>query len=73
MKRASWIQNAYEALTTEAKASLGRFDTHTYSDRSSENFAVLKQTAVNSGKNFWMSEVDNGNLAGTNAKNMVQV
>ena len=63
-------KTAYEALTTEAKAALGRFDTHTYSDRSSENFAALKQTAVNSGKNFWMSEVDNGNLAGTNAKNM---
>ncbi len=62
--------SSYNALTDEAKSALGRFDTHSYSDRSAANFASLKQTAIDSGKNFWMSEVDNGGTAGTNAGNM---
>ncbi|MDO5396842.1 MAG: glycoside hydrolase [bacterium] len=47
----------YSMLTEEAKAALGRIDTHTYSG---SNRAGAKSTAVNAGKDLWMSEVDGG-------------
>ncbi len=47
--------NNYASLTAEAKTALGRIDTHTYSG---SNRAGAKQTAVNAGKDLWMSEVD---------------
>ncbi len=47
----------YGKLTDEAKAALGRIDTHTYSG---SNRAGAKATAVNAGKDLWMSEVDGG-------------
>ena len=47
----------YGKLTDEAKEALGRIDTHTYSG---SNRAGAKQTAVDAGKDLWMSEVDGG-------------
>lgn len=47
----------YALLTDEAKAALGRIDTHTYGG---SQRAKLKETAVNAGKDLWMSEVDGG-------------
>ncbi len=47
----------YALLTDEAKAALGRIDTHTYGGSQRRQ---LKETAVNAGKNLWMSEVDGG-------------
>ena len=49
--------SSYNALTDEGKAALDRIDTHTYGG---SNRAGLKQTAVDAGKNLWMSEVDGG-------------
>ncbi len=58
---------SYNALSPEAKNAVGRLDTHTYSGgRRSE----LKETAIAAGKNLWMSEVDGGATAGTNAGEM---
>lgn len=48
---------SYNALTDEAKAALGRIDTHTYGG---SRRAALKSTAVAAGKPLWMSEVDGG-------------
>ncbi|NDO18866.1 hypothetical protein FMM68_04250 [Lachnospiraceae bacterium MD329] len=47
----------YSKLTDEAKKALGRIDTHTYSG---SNRKGAKETALNAGKNLWMSEVDGG-------------
>lgn len=47
----------YPKLSDEAKTALGRIDTHTYSG---SNRAGAKSTAVNAGKDLWMSEVDGG-------------
>ncbi len=58
---------SYNALSDEAKAALGRIDSHSYGG---SNFSGLKQTAIDAGKNLWMSEVDNGGTAGTNAGEM---
>ena len=59
--------SSYKALSGDAKAALGRIDTHTYSgsDRTG-----LKNTAISAGKNLWMSEVDGNGTAGTNAGEM---
>lgn len=45
----------FAKLSPEARAALGRIDTHTYqgSDR-----AEVRETAIRAGKNLWMSEVD---------------
>lgn len=45
----------FAKLSPEARAALGRIDTHTYqgSDR-----AGVRETALLAGKNLWMSEVD---------------
>ena len=47
----------YAKLSDEAKTALGRIDTHTYGGNQR---AALKQTAINAGKDLWMSEVDGG-------------
>ncbi len=47
--------SSFGALTETARANLDRLDTHTYGG---SKRAELKQTAVNGGKNLWMSEVD---------------
>lgn len=59
--------DSFNALTDEAKAALGRLDTHTYGG---SKRAELKKTAADAGKNLWMSEVDNGGTAGTDAGDM---
>ena len=56
-----------DKLTEEAKAALGRIDTHTYGG---SKRAELKAKALSMGKDLWMSEVDGGWQAGTNAENM---
>lgn len=59
--------SSYNKLSADAKSALGRIDTHTYSgsDRSG-----LRSLAVSEGKNLWMSEVDGGSVAGSNAGQM---
>ncbi len=47
----------YPQLSDEAKAALGRIDTHTYSG---SDRAGVKRTAINASKTLWMSEVDKG-------------
>lgn len=59
--------SSYNALSADAKNAIGRIDTHTYSG---SKRSQLKETAVSAGKNLWMSEVDGGNTAGTNAGEM---
>ncbi|MBE6846903.1 MAG: alpha-L-arabinofuranosidase [Ruminococcus sp.] len=59
--------SSYNALSAEAKAALQRIDTHTYSG---SKRSQLKDLAVSEGKNLWMSEVDGGSTAGTNAGEM---
>ncbi len=59
--------SSYNALSNEAKAALDRIDTHTYSG---SKRSQLKDLAVSAGKNLWMSEVDGGSTAGTNAGEM---
>ena len=59
--------DSYNKLSDEAKAVLGRIDTHTYT-RSS--LSALSELAESEGKNLWMSEVDGAYTAGTNAGEM---
>lgn len=49
--------NNLDKLTDEAKAALGRIDTHTYGG---SKRGELKEKAVNMNKDLWMSEVDGG-------------
>ncbi|MGN0106135.1 MAG: RICIN domain-containing protein, partial [Hominilimicola sp.] len=58
---------SFNDLNDTAKKNLDRFDTHSYEG---SKRAQLKQTAIDAGKNLWMSEVDNGKTAGTNPGNM---
>lgn len=58
---------SFNALNDKAKANLDRLDTHAYEG---SKRAQLKQTAIDAGKNLWMSEVDHGGVAGTNPGNM---
>jgi O-glycosyl hydrolase len=58
---------SYEKLSNEAKNIITRIDTHTYSGSKRYELRVL---AENSKKNLWMSEVDGGGVAGTNAGEM---
>ncbi len=46
---------SFEKLTDEAKAVVGRIDTHAYQGTQR---SLLKATAEKAGKNLWMSEVD---------------
>lgn len=58
---------SFKALNDKAKSNLDRLDTHSYGG---SKRAELKQTAIDAGKNLWMSEVDHGGTAGTNSGNM---
>lgn len=58
---------SYNALSEEAKSVVSRIDTHTYSGSDREG---LKNTALEAGKNLWMSEVDGTYTGGTNAGEM---
>lgn len=58
---------SFNKLSAEAKQVLGRIDTHTYGG---SKRTELKQTAMSAGKNLWMSEVDGGSTAGSNAGQM---
>lgn len=54
--------DSYNKLSDEAKAVLGRIDTHTYTRSSLSDLSALAQSE---GKNLWMSEVDGSYTAGT--------
>jgi len=56
--------DAFKALSADAKKAVGRIDTHTYGGWKRSD---LRQLAVDSGKNLWMSEVDGNGTAGQNA------
>lgn len=58
---------SWNKMSDTTKSLIGRIDTHTYggSQRSQ-----LKDTAIKAGRNLWMSEVDGGSTAGTNAGEM---
>ncbi|MBR5165733.1 MAG: discoidin domain-containing protein [Ruminococcus sp.] len=56
--------DAFKALSGDAKKAVGRIDTHTYGG---SKRSELRQLALDSGKNLWMSEVDGNGTAGTNA------
>lgn len=53
--------DAYNALSADAKKVVGRIDTHTYGG---SKRSQLKDLALKSGVNLWMSEVDGGATAG---------
>lgn len=59
--------SSYNKLSSDAKTVIDRIDTHTYSG---SKRSELKDLAVKEGKNLWMSEVDGGSTAGTNAGQM---
>ena len=59
--------SSYNKLSSDAKTAIDRIDTHTYSG---SKRSELKDFAVKEGKNLWMSEVDGGSTAGTNAGQM---
>ena len=56
--------DAFKALSPQAKNAVGRIDTHTYGGWKRTD---LKNLAISSGKNLWMSEVDGNGTAGQNA------
>lgn len=58
---------AYEAYSEEAKASLDRISTHTYSSNGSKELGELAKLE---GFNLWMSEVDGGETSGVRAGDM---
>lgn len=60
---------AISKLSQEAFSLLGQLNTHTYS-RNAASSRKLYNTALESGKNLWMSECDNGGIRGTNAGEM---
>lgn len=57
----------YNNLSPQAKESITRIDTHSYSGTS---LARMKEVASSEGKNLWMSEVDGGDIVGRNAGQM---
>lgn len=59
--------SSYNKLSEEAKNLITRIDTHTYGG---SKRASLKSLAESEGKNLWMSEVDGGDTAGTDAGEM---
>ena len=59
--------SAFNALSADAKNAVARIDTHTYGG---SKRTELKNLALSSGKNLWMSEVDGNGTAGTNAGQM---
>lgn len=58
---------AYESYSEEAKASLDRISTHTYSSNGSKELGELAKLE---GFNLWMSEVDGGETSGVRAGDM---
>jgi len=58
---------SYNKLSAEAKEIVTRIDAHTYGG---SKYSELKQTAINGNENLWMSEVDGGSTAGTEAGEM---
>lgn len=59
--------DAFNKLSPDARNAVSRIDTHTYSG---SKRSQLKDVAVANGKNLWMSEVDGGGTAGTDAGEM---
>ena len=58
---------SWNKMSDTTKALIGRIDTHTYGG---SKRGELKDTAIKAGRNLWMSEVDGGSTAGTNAGEM---
>ena len=58
---------SWNKMSDTTKALIGRIDTHTYGG---SQRGQLKDTAIKAGRNLWMSEVDGGSTAGTNAGEM---
>ena len=59
--------SSYKFLKTEAKNIVTRIDTHTYGGQRRYDLRTLAETE---NKNLWMSEVDGGDMAGTNPGEM---
>ena len=59
--------SSYKYLKDEAKNIVTRIDTHTYGGQRRFDLRTLAETE---GKNLWMSEVDGGDMAGTNPGEM---
>lgn len=59
--------DAFNKLSADAKKAVSRIDTHTYGGSKRNQ---LKNLAVANNKNLWMSEVDGGSVAGSNAGQM---
>lgn len=59
--------SSWNNMSAATRALIGRIDTHTYGG---SKRAELKETAIKAGRNLWMSEVDGGSTAGTNAGEM---
>lgn len=60
-----WV--AYTAYSQEARAAIGRVNTHTYQTEDIERLGAL---AAEEGFNLWMSEADGDGVAGENAGEM---
>lgn len=58
---------SWNKMSDTTRALIGRIDTHTYGG---SQRAQLKETAIKAGRNLWMSEVDGGSTAGTDAGEM---
>jgi O-glycosyl hydrolase len=58
---------SYGMLSEEARSFVGRIDTHSYSGT---GYEALRCLAMTEGKDLWMSEVDGGDTAGTDAGEM---
>lgn len=58
---------SYERLSEEAKTIVTRIDSHSYVGT---QYAELRELALVNGENLWMSEVDGGDVEGTDAGEM---
>ncbi len=58
---------SYEKLSEEAKDIISRIDTHSYEGMKYEELKAISEEA---GKNLWMSEVDGGEVEGSDAEEM---
>ncbi len=58
---------SWNKMSDATRALIGRIDTHTYGG---SKRGELKDTAIRAGRNLWMSEVDGGSTAGSNAGEM---
>jgi len=59
--------DSFSKLSPDAKNALSRIDTHTYQGIGMKH---LRDIAVENKKNLWMSEVDGGDIAGSDAGEM---